>query len=444
MPYASDLAGYLQTGSTLPATPFAGRLWLQVATGRSWLMHHDGSVWRALAAFGTTTLYVNGSSGSNSPGQGTGTGANAYATLQYAIDQLPTLLYGNVTIYLASGTYREMVTIAGKFFAGAYTLLIEGFLSTLLGTQTATSGANPAANGAAGWGTITKTGAAFPSYAGKWVELMGGTGAGQLRVIHANTATTLTIVGRWDTVPDASTGFAIREPGTRITGSDAAADTTAVRPHAVVVKGMLGVQLRYLTLDYCTYAACAALLQGQAEALGCQMSNSVYGCWWDDSSTGTGAEACVVASNQLGILISGNARVARIKGCRIYGLNTVTGIQVDYSILSETDECYLNCVAAGAWQLYAVNYARVGSGAYCEYEGNPVVPTSHNLFANAGALIECSNLRGAWATQVSRSAGGWGAYADAAAQIYHASQITYSGNSSGTRTPTTGLSGGTT
>lgn len=88
----------------------------------------------------------------------------------------------------------------------------------VLDTGTATSGGNTSAYGGASYPngyladsskawTTDKTSASCPSLC--WVSITGGTGVGQARAITNNTATQLTITPAWDTVPDATSTYAI-------------------------------------------------------------------------------------------------------------------------------------------------------------------------------------------------------------------------------------------
>lgn len=96
------------------------------------------------------------------------------------------------------------------------------------GTGIATAGANTTSNsivglysgtltnGGAAWST-TRTSAACPQ--GSFVKITGGTGAGQVRAITNNTATVLTVVPAWTTVPDATSTYAIYQSEVTLTDS---------------------------------------------------------------------------------------------------------------------------------------------------------------------------------------------------------------------------------
>jgi len=88
----------------------------------------------------------------------------------------------------------------------------------VLDNGTATAGANTSASGVVGLynGTLTDSGKTFNTTknnascpAQHWIVITGGTGSGQIRAITNNTATVLTVVPGWITVPDATSTYAI-------------------------------------------------------------------------------------------------------------------------------------------------------------------------------------------------------------------------------------------
>lgn len=59
--------------------------------------------------------------------------------------------------------------------------------------------------------SLTDSSAAFSDRTGKAIVITGGTGAGQVRRIASNTGTVMTVTEDWDTVPDATSTYAIRD-----------------------------------------------------------------------------------------------------------------------------------------------------------------------------------------------------------------------------------------
>ena len=179
--------------TSLPANPDDGQAVILELTGRKVLMVYKDSVWGAEHSYGTMVMYVDGGSGSDVIEKGTGSGSDAFATVQYAIDQIPGMYNGNVTIHVAAGIYSAGYSIQGKQATGDYEITIQGTMSTLVASQAITSSANT---------TLTKTGAGWTidAYVGKLCRC---TKAGEVDFnipIKSNTATVLTFAGREDSV----------------------------------------------------------------------------------------------------------------------------------------------------------------------------------------------------------------------------------------------------
>ena len=183
------LNSLIPSGSTLPTSPIAGNMFLHTPTGRKVLMQYDGSNWRPIISYGSMTLYVDDASGSDAQDKGGGSGADAFATVQYAVDQIPGSVGGNVVINIASGTFAENVVINGKKFTGDYTITLVGILTN----QETVSSATVAAGSGATQGTVTKAGSfAGDSYANLLAYFV--TDAGY-RLIDSHTDDVLTLIG---------------------------------------------------------------------------------------------------------------------------------------------------------------------------------------------------------------------------------------------------------
>lgn len=428
-------------GAALPAAPFRGMRFLWVTTGRAWEMVYDGSAWRALNAFGDTEVYVNPASGTDSPEKGTGPGANAYRTGQYAVDQLPGGLAGNVLIR-PSGTLREHIVIRGKTLLGNYNITIQGEDITVAvsGAAGAVSGSNPAGNGDAGYGTLTDAGAAWTvnAWRNKHVEILSGTGAGQIRPIHSNTATQLVIAGRWDTVPDGTSDFRIYDAATRITGANAGAETTPVRAHAVEVNGgQRGVILRRLKLDYTTesHAYCGPLSEMNVQE--CRVEGgSVYGVHYTTGAAGA-VNGNVFVSCVIGLAADNTANVFAFFNNRC---TSCTGAHV---FATSGGSVYLRQSYLGqsaAYGLQVDNQGRAFLDGYTSIDGS----AGDNVFVGDNGSVKAVNDSAAYATIVSKNSGAWGWFCTVGGVGPNASLITYSGNTSGTRTPATAPDAGTT
>ena len=186
---ASSSGSGVTSGATLPASPEDGALHLHTPTGRTILMQYNGSSWGPILSYGTMTIYVDGTSGTDDQEKGFGTGTDAYATIQYAIDQMPGNLGGAVLCYVAAGTYVESIVLQGKASSTTANINFYGELSL---QETVTSATVSAGSGAT-QGTVTKAGAfTGDSYANLLAYFVTD---GEYRLIDSHTDDTLTLVG---------------------------------------------------------------------------------------------------------------------------------------------------------------------------------------------------------------------------------------------------------
>ena len=156
-------------------------------------MMYNGSSWTPIISLGNMTLYVDGASGTDSQDKGYGTVANAFATIQYAVNQIPLQYSGDVYISIASGTYSGF-TVQGKYPTGNYYIYINGTLQTDY-TGTITSGT---VGSAENYCTITVSGAGWTT--NQWVGYLANWNS-QDSVIMSNTTDTLTVVGKSSVTP---------------------------------------------------------------------------------------------------------------------------------------------------------------------------------------------------------------------------------------------------
>lgn len=212
-------------GTSFPGSPNTGQ-WFYRTDVKCLYIYE--STWKPIISYGDMTLYVDGASGSDAAGKGFASGSSACATIQYAINLIPAISGGNVTVNIASGTYTEGITVQGKGFSGNYTITFNGTMTTSVASTTnditqsttilkrTTCGDKDAS-----WTTN--------AYRGMLVELKdsGGTTKG-IRVIVSNTATTLTIAGYWTSDAAATDTFIIYDFGTIISQTDNTKDTVGV------------------------------------------------------------------------------------------------------------------------------------------------------------------------------------------------------------------------
>ena len=165
-------------------------------------------------------LYVETTGKDSNPG----TLGAPLGTIQAALDRVPKTIKHPVIINVGVGTFAGFnvqgfsnVTSPKN---GAY-LNIQGTMQTW--TPATGSSSGTATGGTAGvtgssFGTLVKAGENWTvdDLRGKFVEITGGTGSGQMFAIASNTIDTITIAGVW-TAPNATTTFVIRDCGTVIT-----------------------------------------------------------------------------------------------------------------------------------------------------------------------------------------------------------------------------------
>ena len=399
-------------GATLPATPADAQWFCHTPTGRTVLMMYSSGAgaWIPIMNIGASTIYVDGGSGTDDLDLGGASGAGAFATIQYAVDSLAGLVGGNVIINLSADIYREKVTYLGKTVTGNYIIKIAGSLS-VNDSGTATSGANS---------TLTDTGASWTVNAlrGKKIAIVGGTGDGQEKLIASNTATIITIVGKWfSSNVDNTSQYEVYDRDTRVTGADAGADTTAVRDACFEIRGK-SLELHDMLLDYCTTYVIAC--EGGTELCifkNLELANSsVIGF-----SSRYGAKATIrlmyINSNVFGTILQKNTG---IEAAEVYIYNSGhTGMKLSNSGF------YLPTTVSDG-----------------ELRGSILIDNSVNngISISLGGVLDGPSTAGI--TNRCTNNGGWGAFAETGGQG-RVQNWTYSGNTSGTYTPSTTLAGGT-
>lgn len=194
-------------GSTLPGSAVIGQWFRHTLTGRDVLMQYDGSNWISMASFGSMTIYVDKTDGTDGANYGTGVDGNAFATIQYAIDTIPPSYGGNITININNESYAENVIIGGKKPTGAYNITIQGTLDQ----EAAATADSKTTGNASTQGTLTDTGA-FGSYDNKLVYI---TAANEYRIIDSDTSNIITIVGNF--TDSVNLGYIIYAWGTDVT-----------------------------------------------------------------------------------------------------------------------------------------------------------------------------------------------------------------------------------
>ena len=203
-------------GATAPAAPTKGQWFLHTPTGRDVLMQWNGGVWIDIISLGAMTMYVDKTDGSDAIDKGTGVDADAFATILYAVNRIPGLISGNVTININAESYNETVSIHGKDATGLFTIILQGTLS-----QQSTGTLDSAVQGTGGTqGSITDTGE-FTGYANMLIYANS-----EYRLIDSVTADVATICGCFTGVPSGT--WIVYDWGTTINKLSIGAQTASV------------------------------------------------------------------------------------------------------------------------------------------------------------------------------------------------------------------------
>ncbi|GAG97591.1 unnamed protein product, partial [marine sediment metagenome] len=192
-----------------PVAPATYQLFLHTPTGRKVLMQYDGSNWMPIISLGAFQVYVDATDGTDSINQGGAVDSDAFATVQYAVNQVPPLYGGTVTISVNAETYNETVTIRGKVPTGSYTLILEG---TLVEDQSGTSSANGVKGTGAIQGNVTDLG----NMAGHADKLIYLDSDGDYRIIDTVGANWAAIASTFTSQPLSGENYIIYDWGTEI------------------------------------------------------------------------------------------------------------------------------------------------------------------------------------------------------------------------------------
>jgi hypothetical protein len=204
--------GGVQTGATVPASPYTGQFFLHTPTGRTVLLQYSGAAWKPIKSYGTVTVYVDSTDGTDAVDQGGAVDVGAYKTIQYAIDQLAPLADDNITVNINAETYAETVTIPHINFAAGKTLTVQGTLSA---NATYTD-----KNGTQGSGATQGSVAIGADKSGKLIVGTSGNNNGVYRLCDAYSNPNQTICGTWTGSLAATDDWAVYDWGTIISRID--------------------------------------------------------------------------------------------------------------------------------------------------------------------------------------------------------------------------------
>jgi hypothetical protein len=173
----------------------------------------------------------------------------------------------------------------------------------------------------------------------------------------------------------------------------------------------------------------------------CHIENCNY--WGVQASSGaTGSmTGCVGKLQVIGDLrVDYGASFTAVKQCRFTGWKN-RSVDAAAGYIFNLYQTYIGGgTGAGTIGLYASFGGSIYTDAYFEVDGSP----SHNINIIDNGIFFANGLYGARTTQVIKNAGGWGLKAESGGQGDFVTGLTYSGNTSGTYTPTTSNVGGNT
>ena len=271
------LDGIYESGATLPAAPVAGLRFLHTPAGRNILYVYDGTNWIPLISFGTMTVYIDKTDGTDDLNHGHGLNADAFQTVQFAVNTIPGLFGGNVVINLNNETYTEDVTIQGKYATGSYTITLQGVLTTL---DSLTAAASVQGTGAT-QGTVVRNAGTWTlnQRQNKLVRFTSGVNNGVSRIIDSNIAgNTLTIVGTWPNgAPGAGDTFVVEDWATTINGwLTLMPDQIAVVANDCFILHVLTYRNSHIVLARCKTNDFNYVPGGQVDLHQCFCSGALY------------------------------------------------------------------------------------------------------------------------------------------------------------------------
>lgn len=206
---ANGIEGVAVTGATLPNANTMVGYFIHSPTGRSILYFSNGTTWTPIISIGSMTVYVDKTDGTDDANHGTAVDADAFKTVQYAVNMIPGSFGGNVNIYVNGETYNETVTIQGKNPTGNYSINLYGTL-----TSHETHAQTASVQGATTtFGSISDT--TNDPFAGHANDLLYSSNNAEYRVIDSVTTEVATICQYWTAAP--SGNYIIYQWSTTIT-----------------------------------------------------------------------------------------------------------------------------------------------------------------------------------------------------------------------------------
>lgn len=262
-PYTGNLDYYklgIEKGTSLPTAGLYDGLLFHRTDIKTLFIYESG--WKPVQSFGQVQYYVDKTNGTDAEGKGYSSGTGACKSITYAMNLIPPVSGGNVIVNITAEDYSETVVVRNKKLSGNFNILIKGTLPAATESGTST-GRTDFAMGSAGNGitqvTVTDSTKSWTvnAYANMLFRVTSGLSDGVERIIDSNTATVLTLVGQWpnSTMPaagftyeiiDLSNATTLSMSGVSIGG---AAETLSTGNSGVFVSNTQNVEFRYINFE---------------------------------------------------------------------------------------------------------------------------------------------------------------------------------------------------
>jgi len=347
----------------------------------------------------------------------TGSDANACTsvgapclTIQGALNKIPKRFLNTATVTVGLGNFAGAIIENFSFnpTQTAY-LLIIGTRANVVPTTGSATGT--ATSGAAGsgttYGTLTDTGATWTinDFRGQFINVLTGTGSGQVKMICSNTATVITICGTW-TAPAAASTYAVQTTGTLITSAPTQAatyitSTTSTGSAFVIthsgpnmtnrVSGSIILQDIGISIN--ATIAVNSFSQMMVSTSRVRIINTAARCWQSNNANVVASDSyCLLSASGIGFFNASNGFGT------VTGSLVVDGVQGMYGgggsqSLSTTSTMLLNQTTT-AWDIYGCRkcfstndtLTGPGSGTGIGISVSTSNPTDSNILMNGSSV----------------------------------------------------------
>jgi len=307
--------------------------------------------------------------------------SNAFSTVQSGFSAIPGNVNANTDIKISNGIFSENLILFGVSFSGQYIIKIKGSRSTIdSGTSTGGNTTTTFVDTSKTWGTNI--------HAEKLIEILSGTGVGQLRLIKSNTSNTLVPYQWWLTVPDNTSVYRIFSPATSGMG-------------ITVDQAQIGIEAYYIQFDN------TSVLRNVWVNASSKLS--LFGC------TATGATESILRADDYSNLAA-DQTIAYSGGFCLF---------VNLSKVSFTGCLIRNMSSFGIYCLTETTIT-LWEGTEIRNNGN------HGIYLNGNCTLFVIPTTTPGRQVTINNNSGWGIYMDTGTQGQGAAQASYTGNASGT------------